>query len=53
MENPAAAPTVVTAEFSDQQDASGGLHRLHDGKIFMWASRTSNLGGTVYRIESF
>lgn len=49
---PTAAPTVVTAEFSGQQDSSAGLHRLREDNTYVWASGSFN-GGTVYRIQSF
>jgi hypothetical protein len=52
MENPAAAPTVVTAEFSEMQDSSAGLHRLREENTYVWASG-SRKGGTLYRIQSF
>jgi DNA-binding beta-propeller fold protein YncE len=52
MAEPAAAPTVVTAEFSAQQDSSAGLHRLREENTYVWASGSFS-GGTVYRIQSF
>jgi sugar lactone lactonase YvrE len=52
MEEPAAAPTVVTAEFSKMQDSSAGLHRGHDDNRFVWASGSMN-EGTVYEIQGF
>src|SRR5215471_3284052 len=48
--NPAAAPTVVTAVFSQFQDSSAGLKRAHGENTFIWASLSVG-GGTVYRIQ--
>jgi sugar lactone lactonase YvrE len=50
MEKPTAAPTVVTAVFSEQEDSSAGLHRLREKNKFVWASASQDYG-TLYAIE--
>ncbi|HTV22308.1 MAG TPA: hypothetical protein VMG12_26655 [Polyangiaceae bacterium] len=49
--DPAAAPSAVTASFSELQDAAGGLKRAHDKDEFSFVSLAANGGGTVFRIE--